>query len=198
MKRIWTSLALLGLAGAAHAQSGPSFDCTAADGAVEELICTTPELSALDRELAALYPLTEGSLTGEAAQTLRAYQRGWIKGRNDCWKAGDDMARCAAEAYATRIYELRSDYPAARADTGGSFGPFSYDCDGMNEPISVVFVPGYAVLRTGDEMLTLPQTRAASGGRYEDSAGNMIWSKGDGAMVMLDGTDTSCTASAEG
>ena len=37
---------------------------------------------------------------------LKAEQRGWIKGRNDCWKS-DDMRGCVANEYRYRINELK-------------------------------------------------------------------------------------------
>lgn len=197
--RIWTFLALLGLAGPALAQdTGPSYDCTKASGSVEEAVCASMSLSALDREVATLYGLAKSSVSGSDADRLTAYQRGWIKGRNDCWKAGDRMQHCIAAAYLDRIHDLRTEFAAARSNTGGSFGPFIYTCDGMEAPISVVFADIYASVRSGNQTLTLPHVRSGSGGKYEDDAGNMIWSKGGDAQLVLNGVDTSCSSTGAG
>ncbi len=86
----------------------PSFDCTKVKkDSSEGLICRSDRLTDLDRELAAVYKkaLTEATDT----QLLKAEQRGWIKGRNDCWKAGDEEA-CMVGAYRQRIDELRGKY----------------------------------------------------------------------------------------
>ena len=90
-------------------RAAPSFDCSKASGQVEELICSDPELAALDVELARLYRVVSAQTTGQKLKTLRTYQRGWIKGRNDCWKAvGVGVRACVELSYRDRIRELRS------------------------------------------------------------------------------------------
>jgi uncharacterized protein YecT (DUF1311 family) len=90
-------------------RDAPSFDCSKASSQVEELLCSDPELAALDVELARLYKAVSAQTTGQKLKTLRTYQRGWIKGRNDCWKAVGAGARACVEAsYRDRIRELRS------------------------------------------------------------------------------------------
>lgn len=84
----------------------PSFDCAKAAGAVETLICKDAALAALDNELATLYPKALSNLSPEQLKTEKAMQRGWIKGRNDCWKA-KDLRQCVEENYQQRITELQ-------------------------------------------------------------------------------------------
>jgi uncharacterized protein len=87
----------------------PSFDCSKAAGQVEELICADPELAALDVELARLYRAVSAKLAARDLKRLRSYQRGWIKGRNDCWKAvGVGIRGCVEASYRDRIRELES------------------------------------------------------------------------------------------
>ena len=69
-----------------HAQ-GPAFDCAKADGDVETLICKDAALGALDRKLDEVYKAATAKARDKMAATLRAEQRGWVKGRNECWKA---------------------------------------------------------------------------------------------------------------
>ena len=89
----------------------PSFDCSKASGQVEELICADPELAALDVEMARLYQAVSAEATGQEMKTLRTDQRGWIKGRNDCWKAvGVSVRECVEASYRDRIRELRSQF----------------------------------------------------------------------------------------
>ncbi len=86
--------------------ASPSFDCTKASHDVEKLICNDAELADLDRSLSSLYhTLLKHTPAGEQ-KYLKAEQRGWVKGRNDCWKS-DDMRGCVASEYKTRINEFK-------------------------------------------------------------------------------------------
>ena len=49
------------------------------------------------------------SLPTAQKKSLIAEQRGWIKGRNDCWKS-DDRRSCVEQAYRLRIAELQARY----------------------------------------------------------------------------------------
>ena len=53
----------------------------------------------------------------EQQKSERAIQRGWIKGRNDCWKAGD-LRQCVEESYQLRITELQIKGPTESTDAG--------------------------------------------------------------------------------
>jgi uncharacterized protein YecT (DUF1311 family) len=92
-------------------RGAPSFDCSKASGPVEALICSDPELAALDVELARLYQAVSAKMSGRERKTLRTYQRGWLKGRNDCWKAvGVGVRACVEASYRGRIQELRAQF----------------------------------------------------------------------------------------
>ena len=90
------------LAQAAH----PSFDCSKASHEAEELICKDSELAALDRSLAELYATVLKHTPASEQGALKAEQRGWVKGRNDCWKSSDERG-CVKREYEARISELR-------------------------------------------------------------------------------------------
>jgi uncharacterized protein len=93
--------------------AGPSFDCARAPaGSIEAMICTDPELTELDRALASVYGQAARKAGNERPPLLKAAQRGWIKGRNDCWKS-DDKRRCVADSYSLRIVELQARYRLA-------------------------------------------------------------------------------------
>ncbi len=86
----------------------PSFDCSKVKkDSSEGLICSSDELMDLDNELAAVYKQALPKATKD--DMLKAHQRGWIKGRNDCWKA-DDEKKCMADEYTLRIKELKEKY----------------------------------------------------------------------------------------
>lgn len=110
----------------------PSFDCANATGAVETLICKDAALAALDNELAALYPKAIAELSPEQLKSERAMQRGWIKGRNDCWKA-QDLRQCVADNYRLRIAELQIKGGQLMVPT-----PINYQC-GHKVSLSIYF-----------------------------------------------------------
>lgn len=167
---------------AAEAAS-PSFDCAKAQSDAEALICEDDALATLDRRLADRFDaaLQSAQALDSGAQAavaeLRAYQRGWIAGRNDCWKA-DDLRACVETAYLTREGELVARYgleaPSAAA---------TYVCEG--NPANEVTLSFYdtelpsARIEYGDEVGTASLAPSGSGSRYEGANGRSLWLKGD-------------------
>jgi len=90
----------------ASAPVTPSFDCAKASHEVEELICKDAELADLDRSLADLYAVVLKNTPASEQKMLKAEQRGWVKGRNDCWKSSDERG-CVKREYEVRISELK-------------------------------------------------------------------------------------------
>jgi uncharacterized protein len=178
------------------ATPNPGFDCTRATGQAEELVCTDAQLSMLDRETSRLYALASHSaqLDTKRRARLRAYQIGWIRGRNDCWKAAD-LRACVLGSYVTRIHELRRDYPAARgADADGiSSGPVGVACEGADQPLAATFIrtdPPLARLESQDRRYIMTLTPTASGARYVTGTHEgevSLWTKGDAALLQLPG-----------
>ncbi len=84
----------------------PSFDCNKASHEAEQLICKDAELAALDRSLAQLYSTLLKHTPASEQKMLKAEQSGWVKGRNDCWKASDQRG-CIKSEYEARIRELK-------------------------------------------------------------------------------------------
>lgn len=99
----------------ALAQDEPSFNCAAAESSAEKLVCADAELAALDRRLAARFAaaidVARGLDTGaaETESTLRAYQRGWISGRDECWKE-QDLRTCVEWEYLFREGQLVAEF----------------------------------------------------------------------------------------
>jgi uncharacterized protein len=158
--------ALLGSAGFEASAQGtaPSFDCTAASGRVEELICKDAGLAALDRSLARVLEQAAAALPPNAADEQRAVQRGWIEVRNECASAADVRA-CTENAYRVRIAEL-----AIASGQAGAPKNASFDCGVGAKPFLARFYagtdPASAVLRYGDEQTIAFAAAAASGTRY--------------------------------
>jgi uncharacterized protein YecT (DUF1311 family) len=90
--------------------AGLSFSCdTVKAGSMESLICGDKVLSALDRKLADVYVAAFKKAVNEHPPLLKAEQRGWVKGRNECWKATNKRG-CVRDEYVRRIAELQARY----------------------------------------------------------------------------------------
>lgn len=144
---------------------GPSFDCTKPlSGSVEEMICRDGALAALDRKLADVYAAAGKIAAMQKPNLLPAEQRGWIKGRNDCWKS-DDRRACVESEYARRIAELQARYRLVPPR-----GPFFWACE--NNPANEVVVtffetdPPTAMLERGDQTVVAFSAPAGSGAKY--------------------------------
>ena len=173
------------VASPAFAESGPSFDCGKAGSSAETLICNDPELARLDRLVsdryaAALEVVRElASGASETEEELRALQRGWIKGRDECWKAADP-SECIRAAYLRREGELVALW-LLKEPAGVAF----WTCDGnpANEVVTFFFDTETPSVRfeRGDTIDTGSLVATASGSEYEGSFGRSIWIKGDQA-----------------
>jgi uncharacterized protein len=145
---------------------GPSFDCgKVKTGSIEEMICKDDGLVALDRKLAEVYAAASQKAVNEHPPVLKAEQRGWIKGRNDCWKSGD-RRRCVEDNYRLRIAELQAKYRLVPGN-----GPITYGCDG--NPKSEVVVtffktdPPTLIAERGDQVSLMYLQPSASGAKYQ-------------------------------
>ncbi len=83
-----------------------NLDYSKANHNAEELICRDNELTSLDNQLAAGYHAALGHIPANEHKNLKVIQRGWIEGRNDCWKA-DELRSCVKLAYEFRVTELQ-------------------------------------------------------------------------------------------
>ena len=203
MKRFAAMLPAMILAVAALQAQGPAFDCAKAEGEVETLVCKDAGLSALDRKLDEVYRAALAKARGNMAATLRAEQRGWAKGRNECWKArgapvyltaswtAGTVRECVEGNYRIRTSELQATWQLAAAKK-----PASYACQNnlANEIIATFYEtdPATARLERGDKTVTVWQVRAASGAKYEGQ-NVTFWSKGNEASVTWLNTATGQT-----
>lgn len=140
-----------------------SFDCGSAGTEVEKLVCSDAELAGLDLRLAEVYGEVREEPDADTAR-LTAEERGWIAGRNDCWKAGD-LRQCVLEAYQTRLVELQASHRDAPVPP-----TVEYRCDDTSRPVSAVFYndidPPSMILTWGDDQAILIQQPSGSGIRY--------------------------------
>jgi uncharacterized protein len=146
--------------------AGPSFACDEVRaGSIEAMICEDSELSALDHRLSGVYVAAAEKAANEHPPLLKAEQRGWIKGRNECWK-NDDKHGCVRNEYQRRIAELQARY---RLLPGR--GPVHFMCDGnpANEVVATFFQtdPPTLIAERGDSVSLMYLQRSASGAKYQ-------------------------------
>lgn len=183
----------------AASQDAPSFDCSKASTSAEEMVCADPELAELDRRvakrfaeaIAAAQSLDVGAAEAEA--DLRAYQRGWIGGRDECWKA-DDQRACVAFSYLSREAELVARW-MLEEPTRTAF----WTCGGnpANEVVTTFYdtpLPSVRIER-GDSVDVGMTSPTGSGARYDGNFGRWIWIKGNEAIYRdpdPDGSEYTC------
>jgi uncharacterized protein YecT (DUF1311 family) len=177
---VLTAAVWLGVAvGAADAQAkGPAFDCAKATGEVEKVICADQGLAALDRKLDGVYKTALAKARDDVPNFLRTEQRGWIKGRDECWKAkgagnpvylteswvANDVRGCVEGQYRLRIAELQVQLRLVPGK-----GPVFFACN--NQPANVFIAtffetdPPAASVERGDRTVTAYQVRTASGAK---------------------------------
>lgn len=187
----------------------PSFDCAKAEGTVQALICRDDELAMLDLALAEVYAAARARARDGMAAELEAVQRGWIKGRDECWKAEKvptwltaswqvtGVRTCVAAQYRLRISELQAVWRLvpARSVTG-------HDCTAKGggpagELVATHFGtdPPTARLERGDRVATVWNVPAASGAKYEGQ-NVLYWTRGTEASVEWLDEDLTCKARA--
>ena len=165
MKNRWLWLSALLLVSGSTLAQGPAFKCDKVEAeSVEALICQDAGLSALDQQLALVYAEASKKAVNEHPATLKAEQRGWIKGRDDCWKS-QDQKLCVSDSYLQRIVELQARYRLV-----DSVGPVTWLCDGdsRNQVVVTFFKtePATLIAERGDSTSLMTQQISASGSRY--------------------------------
>lgn len=175
-------LALLGLPLASLQAAEPSFSCAqVAAGSIEELICQTPALAELDQKMAGVYQQASAKAVNQHPPVLKAEQRGWVKGRNDCWKA-DDRVQCVTESYRLRIAELQARYALLKG-----IGPVHFQCDGLpaKEVIATYYPtePATLLAEFGDSVALMYQQPAASGSKYQGRNESFWEHQGEATVV---------------
>lgn len=179
----------------AAAADAPSFDCARATAEVEALVCSTPELAALDRRLAerfaAALEAAEALGTGDAVERLRASEREFIDARNACASEADPSP-CVEMAYLRREGTLVARFELETPDVVAH-----YACEGgPPEEATLSFfdteLPS-ARIEYGDTVDTGTLAISGSGSKYDASLGGSVWLKGEAMMFTLpDGKEVDC------
>jgi len=167
--------------------SGPSYDCDKAEAnSIEDMICKDNELSALDRKLSVIYSAAAKKATDEHAPVLKTEQRGWIKGRDECWKSNDTRS-CVRYEYRRRIAEL-----AARYRLVDGSGPVRFVCDEnpANEVIVTFFKtdPATLIAERGGSVSLMVSQPSGSGTKYQGRNGTFWEHQGEALITWGYGT----------
>lgn len=186
------ALALLLLTTQAQAAT-PSFDCSKVEaGSIEQQICQNDALAALDRQLAEVYQAAQNKAVNEQPPMLKSSQRGWIKGRDECWQS-DDKPACIRDSYQRRIAELQALYRLVEAT-----GPVFYSCDDnpAKEVVATFFAtePPTASIEFGDSSSLMFLQPAASGARYQGRNETFWEHQGEATVVWgYEAAEMRCT-----
>jgi uncharacterized protein len=175
-------LALHALSALGEPVPAPSFDCRKVGAqSIPRLVCGDASLARLDRQLAAVYAEASKKAATQRPNLLKAEQRGWVKGRDDCWKSNDKPA-CVREAYVQRIVELQARYRLVEASA-----PVRYACDGdaRNELVATFFKtePASLIAERGDSSSLMVAEPAASGARFVGRNESLSEQQGVAAVV---------------
>lgn len=166
----------------------PSFDCAKASGEIEQLICSNYSLAAFDSRLADVYAAELAK--PDASKDLVVMQRGWLKGRDECWKA-EDKLQCVTEEYMSRIAYLQLNSPGQMAATA-----VAYDCNDNSQPFYMAFYADLdnrpaVITRGNDQAFIFPQP-SGSGTKYGRN-GIEFWEHQGKASVDFYGVKLECT-----
>ena len=169
--------------------SSPTFDCKKAKGEIEALICSNPDLINLDHQLTDTYQQALAKASSldtqpdKAVKNLKALQRGWIKGRNECWKELEEKKSCVQTQYERRIAYLQAQWVLVPPSKTVRF-----ECENKGEEFFAAFfvtltIPSVAV-EYGDHREIFVSSPAASGAKYTGDFGRYLWIKGDKATFV--------------
>jgi len=185
-------LLVIGVFAAPAYAVGPAFDCDKAEGEVELLICSDDDLAVLDLRLAKTYSQASQNIPAAERDNFRALQRGWIKGRNDCWKA-EDVHRCVEFSYRSKIVELQiagglleaPRYRALQCGEDASMLPFTLSIYRNSDPAS-------AVLTRGNDQVTAIAPPGGPAGHFRAPNVSLALT-GEQAVVDWFGETLECT-----
>lgn len=174
----------------------PAFDCSRARAEVEKLVCNDAALAPLDRRLDQVYRAALTKAADPMARQLRQEQRGWTKGRNECWKARgqetwitatwtvNTVRGCVEAQYRLRTSELQAVWRLLQPTTQAFF----CQVQPANEVVANFFDtdPPTILLERGDQTRTLWRVGAASAGRYEGQNVGLVYQAGALTVDWLD------------
>jgi uncharacterized protein len=173
------------------APSSVAVDCTKPATSVQQLVCTDPHLTDLDRRLQTAYQQALAR-TGADPAALTGAQTSWAAVRDGCTQ-NSDVHTCLVEAYQTRLVQLAIADPATVAPP-----VITYHCPADSGPLTAQFYnqfdPQTAVLDwKGNQQILFIQP-SGSGARY-GRQGAEYWEHQGEVKLDINGTKFVCSTS---
>lgn len=138
-------------------------DCSKPANKAQQLVCSDPQLTDLDRRLQTAYQQALARPAADQA-ALTAAQNSWTTVRDNCAQ-NSDVRTCVLEAYQTRLVEFAIADPATPAPP-----VISYNCPPDSGPLTAQFYnqfdPQTALLTWKGNRLILFVQPSGSGARY--------------------------------
>lgn len=163
--------------------STASIDCGKPIEPIEETICASTSLAALDNKLVEIYASASKVATGEQRNRLAAEQQRWLEDRNRC-SGSADRATCVKERYVIRIADLQAQFKLV-----ASRGPFRFVCnkDPGNVLVAQYFEtePPAARFTYDGRGATAFIARSGSGSRYEGQNVSYWEHQGEASVVWF-------------
>jgi uncharacterized protein len=164
-------------------------------GTAAKMVCDSPLLSGLDREMRRVF--TAAASSGAGADAIRKQQVAWL-GRRDACVGQPNPATCIRDDYLGRIASIRAASASARAANpqGTSLGPFAFQCAGNHGVLKITYVnvvPALAWVAVGRHTYALEQGMSGSGARYV-AGGVSFWEhQGEATwQTTAKGPETTC------
>ena len=117
---------IVALACFAYNANSASFDCAKASSPLEKAICSNPNLSALDDQMAQAYKDARAKSSNQ--DQLKSDQIAWIKGARQC---ASDLA-CIEKSYKVRLATLGAATSVASSNTNANAGGVDNSTAAMN------------------------------------------------------------------
>ncbi|WP_434339548.1 lysozyme inhibitor LprI family protein [Motilimonas cestriensis] len=166
----------------------PTFDCQQEKlSSAEKLICSDSTLAQYDQAMATTFKSALAKIDTTAdRKRFQATQRGWIKGRNECWKE-PDLKQCIEYNYKHRQAEIEAQYNLV-----GSSVPVHYTCkEGSSNDFVVTYfatTPPTAKVEHGETTQLLFRRETPTGLVYD--AGDYILKEHNGNANIQWGYNT--------
>ncbi|MFY8273369.1 MliC family protein [Pseudoalteromonas sp. SSDWG2] len=157
----------------------PSFHCNAVSNQVQKTICNNEQLAQLDKQLDVVYHAAlKTVINNQEVITLKATQRGWAKGRDECWKA-QNINHCVESSYQQRIDNLRLTYDLLKP-----YKQESYQCVGQTITVQYydTSVPRVKV-SDGMNVWLMQQIQSEVGKKYT-GRNESLWVQDEHSAVM--------------
>lgn len=169
----------------------PQLDCVKATHEAELTICADPELIELDNKMAVVYSeaikvaASIPERDKHSLKELKATQQGWVKGRNDCWKAKSEIKKCILSEYQRRIAYLEVRWGLVKP-----LKKFRYTCDNARDEIIITryntsYFPSVSAER-GDKTAVFIAYVDVEPNKFHGDFGSYILFENEQAVVVLD------------